>query len=62
MIEDIRMAVGSVAPIPFRLTETEKVLHGKRIDPALIQLAKITAAREIQPIDDIRSSADTGAR
>jgi OHCU decarboxylase len=56
VIEDIRMAVGSVAPIPFRLTETEKVLHGKRIDPALIQLAKMTAAREIQPIDDIRSS------
>src|SRR6202140_3694259 len=25
-IEDIRMAVGSVAPIPFRLKETEKVL------------------------------------
>jgi OHCU decarboxylase len=55
--DDIRMAVGSVAPIPFRLTETEKVLRGKRIDPALIRLAKETVAREIQPIDDIRSSA-----
>jgi OHCU decarboxylase len=57
VIEDIRMAVGSVAPIPFRLKETEKVLRGKKIDPALILLAKKTAAREIQPIDDIRSSA-----
>jgi OHCU decarboxylase len=57
VIEDIRLAVGSVAPIPFRLTETEKVLRGKRIDPALILLAQKTAAREIQPIDDIRSSA-----
>jgi OHCU decarboxylase len=57
VIEDIRMAVGSVAPIPFRLTETEKVLRGRRIDPALIVLAKKTVAREIQPIDDIRSSA-----
>ena len=57
VIDDIRMAVGSVAPIPFRLTETEKVLHGKRIDPVLIRLAKETVAREIQPIDDIRSSA-----
>jgi OHCU decarboxylase len=57
VIEDIRMAVGSVAPIPFRLVETEKVLRGRRIDPALIVLAKKTAAREIQPIDDIRSSA-----
>jgi OHCU decarboxylase len=57
VIEDIRMAVGSVAPIPFRLTETEKIVRGKRIDPELILLAKETAAREIQPIDDIRSSA-----
>jgi len=57
VIEDIRMAVGSVAPIPFRLVETEKVLRGRRIDPALIVLAKKTVAREIQPIDDIRSSA-----
>ena len=56
-IEDIRMAVGSVAPIPFRLTETEQVLRGKKIDPALILLAKKIAADEIQPIDDIRSSA-----
>jgi OHCU decarboxylase len=57
VIEDIRMAVGSVAPIPFRLRETERVLRGKRIDPELIMLAKKTVAREIQPIDDIRSSA-----
>jgi OHCU decarboxylase len=57
VIEDILMAVGSVAPIPFRLTETEKVLRGKKIDPVLILLAKKTAADEIQPIDDIRSSA-----
>src|SRR6202795_2294952 len=57
VIEDIRLAVGSVAPIPFRLTETEKALRGKKIDPALILLAKKTAAHEIQPIDDIRSSA-----
>jgi OHCU decarboxylase len=57
VIEDIRIAVGSVAPIPFRLTETENVLRGERINPALILLAKNTVAREIQPIDDIRSSA-----
>jgi len=57
VIEDICMAVGSVAPVPFRLAETEKVLRGKRIDPALILLATKTVAREIQPIDDIRSSA-----
>ncbi|HSY30776.1 MAG TPA: 2-oxo-4-hydroxy-4-carboxy-5-ureidoimidazoline decarboxylase [Verrucomicrobiae bacterium] len=57
IIEDIRMAVGSVAPVPLRLRETEKVLRGKEIGPALILLATKTAAHEIQPIDDIRSSA-----
>ena len=57
VIEDIRIAVGSVAPIPFRLTETERALRGKGIDPALILLAKKTASDEVQPIDDIRSSA-----
>lgn len=57
VIEDIRIAVGSVAPIPFRLTETEKALRGKRINLALMLLAKKIAAHEVQPIDDIRSSA-----
>src|SRR6202049_3759127 len=57
VIEDIRLAVGSVAPIPFRLTETETALRGKKIDPTLILLAKKIVADEVQPIDDIRSSA-----
>jgi OHCU decarboxylase len=57
VIEDIRIAVGSVAPIPFRLTETETALRGKRIDRTIILLAKKIVADEVQPIDDIRSSA-----
>jgi OHCU decarboxylase len=57
VVEDVRLAVGSVAPIPFRLVETEEVLRGKRIDKELVLQARSTAAREIQPIDDIRSSA-----
>jgi OHCU decarboxylase len=56
-VEDIRLAMGSVAPVPLRLTATERILRGKRIDLQLIQLAKRTAAAEVQPIDDIRSSA-----
>ncbi len=56
-IEDIRIALGSVAPVPLRLVETEKALQGKIIDRALLTLAKQTADREIRPIDDIRSTA-----
>jgi OHCU decarboxylase len=57
VVEDIRLAMGSAAPVPLRLTATERILRGKRIDLQLIQLAKMTAAAEVQPIDDIRSSA-----
>lgn len=54
---DIRLAMGSVAPVPLRLTETEKVVRGKRIVPELVCLAAQTAVKEIRPIDDIRSTA-----
>jgi len=49
--------MGSVAPVPLRLTGTERILKGKRIDARLVQLAKTTATSEVQPIDDVRSSA-----
>src|SRR5277367_3018942 len=55
VVEDIRLAMGSVAPVPLRLSETERVVKGKHIDPQLITLARTTAAAEIRPIDDIRS-------
>ena len=57
MIEDVRIAVGSVAPVPLRLTEMEQMLKGKSIDPELVDLARKTAAAAIQPIDDVRSTA-----
>ena len=57
VVEDIRLAMGSVAPVPMRLAETEQIIKGKRIDLPLVQLARKTAAAEIRPIDDIRSSA-----
>jgi putative cofactor-binding repeat protein len=56
-IRDIRLAMGSVAPVPLRLEETERMLTGKRIDPALLDIARKSVAKEIQPIDDIRSTA-----
>jgi putative cofactor-binding repeat protein len=56
-IEDVRIALGSVAPVPLRLVETEKTVLGKVVDRALLTMAKQTAIREIRPIDDIRSTA-----
>src|SRR5208282_12369 len=57
VIEDIRIALGSVAPVPLRLTEVERIVSGKSVDPELVQLARRAAAAAIQPIDDIRSTA-----
>ena len=57
VVEDIRIALGSVAPVPLRLKETEKLVTGRSLDPASLLLARKTATAEIHPIDDIRSTA-----
>lgn len=57
VVEDARIALGSVAPVPLRLIETERVLQGRAVDSSLVAVARKTAASEIQPIDDIRSTA-----
>jgi OHCU decarboxylase len=57
VVEDVRIAVGSVAPVPLRLTDTEQIVRGKTIDSDLLLLARRAAMAEIRPIDDIRSNA-----
>src|SRR5882724_2748740 len=57
VVADVRIAVGSVAPVPLRLWNTEGVVKGRVIDAALILKARETARGEIRPIDDIRSTA-----
>jgi putative cofactor-binding repeat protein len=56
-IQDVRLALGSVAPVPLRLKETEQVLTGMNIQRSLIDVARKSVAKEIRPIDDIRSTA-----
>jgi CO/xanthine dehydrogenase FAD-binding subunit len=56
-IQDVHLALGSVAPIPLRLSETEQLLTGNKIEPSLLEKARRTVAHEIRPIDDIRSTA-----
>jgi CO/xanthine dehydrogenase FAD-binding subunit len=57
-LTDLRIALGSVAPIPIRCVETEAALRGTRIDQALVGTGKIALSAEIAPIDDIRSTRD----
>ena len=56
-VDDVRIALGSVAPVPIRLPETERFVNGKLIDSSLLVSARKTAMAEIRPIDDIRSTA-----
>ena len=55
-IDELRIALGSIAPVPLRCVRTEDVLRGQEIDQAVIASGKETLAREIAPIDDIRST------
>ena len=57
VIQDIRIALGSVAPIVLRAVKTENILRGTNITPTTIATAKDALAREITPIDDVRSTA-----
>jgi CO/xanthine dehydrogenase FAD-binding subunit len=56
-ITDIRLAFGSVAPIVLRATQTERLLSGDKISPAVARAALEKLAQEIAPIDDMRSTA-----
>ena len=57
IVRDVRIAFGSVAPVPMRLAETERIVTGNSLDDRVVALAAKTAAREVKPIDDIRSTA-----
>lgn len=56
-IEEIRIALGSVAPTVIRCPRTEDVLRNRKVNAETISAAREELAREISPIDDIRSTA-----
>jgi carbon-monoxide dehydrogenase medium subunit len=55
---DVRVALGSVAATPIRARATEAVLEGARPTPEVADRAAETLAGELNPIDDVRSTAD----
>ena len=57
-VDHIRIAFGSIAPIPLRCIKTEEALRGARLERGIIEKARGELAREIVPIDDIRSTKD----
>lgn len=55
---DVRLGLGSVAERPIRAPRTEATLDGSRPTPETADQAAETLAGEIQPIDDVRSTAE----
>lgn len=56
--DEIRIALGAVAPTPIRAFKTEELLKGKTIDEPLLEKAGKSAITEVSPISDIRSSQE----
>jgi len=55
---EVRIALGAVAPVPVRASKTEELLKGKIIDEPLLEKAGESALTEVSPISDIRSSQE----
>ena len=55
-VSDVRIALGSVAPVVLRCRKTEALVRG-RVSTEMVRAACNELAREIQPIDDFRSTA-----
>ncbi|MBZ5586864.1 MAG: xanthine dehydrogenase family protein subunit M [Acidobacteriia bacterium] len=53
-----RIAMGAVGPMPLRARAAEQTLAGHALDENLIGAAAAAAAREAQPISDLRASAE----
>jgi xanthine dehydrogenase YagS FAD-binding subunit len=48
---DVRIVLGSAAPVPFRASSAERLVEGKRIDAALAAAAGRAAAEGATPLD-----------
>jgi carbon-monoxide dehydrogenase medium subunit len=56
-VEEVKIALGAVAPTPIRAKKAEGILKGKKADGGLIEEAAKAASEEAKPISDVRSSA-----
>lgn len=58
VIEDVRIVLGAVAPVPMRAKWAESVLRGKAPSKELFTEAAKAAATEAKPITDMRGTAE----
>jgi CO/xanthine dehydrogenase FAD-binding subunit len=62
VVTDVRVALGSVAPVVIRAVRTEDLLRARALDASAITEAEQMLVSEIAPIDDVRSTARYRAR
>jgi carbon-monoxide dehydrogenase medium subunit len=55
--EELRVVVGAVSPKPVEI-DTEPLVYGKKLDPVLIDQVARKAGDAVEPIDDLRGTAD----
>ncbi len=55
--DEVRVALGAVAPTPIRSQKVEEALKGKEISEELIEKTAELVKEEVNPITDIRASA-----
>jgi carbon-monoxide dehydrogenase medium subunit len=55
--DEVRIALGAVAPTPVRAHEAEALLVGERLEPALVEEVRHVACGAASCIDDVRSTA-----
>jgi len=58
VIAEIRLGAASLGPFPLRLKRTESTLFAQPLTGQTMQAAREALLAEVQPIDDIRSTAD----
>jgi len=58
LIQDVRIALGAVAPTPMRAKRAEDVLKGEKLRAETVTKAAEIASEDSKPIDDHRASAE----
>lgn len=58
VFQDVRIALGAVAPTPMRAKRAEDVLKGEKVHSETVMKAARIASKESEPIDDHRASAE----
>lgn len=55
---ELRLVIGAVSPKPLRMQSGESMARGERLTSELIERIANDASRNVDPIDDLRGTAD----